>query len=260
MVLGKQGNLNMRKRLVAGNWKMHGNLKENGILLNALATGLSRVETEASYAVCVPYPYFASVQSALRDTKIKWGAQNLSQFEKGAYTGEVSAAMLNDFNCTYAIVGHSERRMIFGESSQIVAEKYRAAQHSGLIPILCVGETLEQRDSDTTEQIIDGQLKTVITLAGVESLAHAVIAYEPVWAIGTGKTATPQQAQEIHNFIRQRIASINADVAADLTILYGGSVKANNAEELFARPDIDGGLIGGASLIADEFIEICSVI
>lgn len=250
----------MRNKLVAGNWKMHGNLQENDALLSALVAGISVLGNDASYAVCVPYPYLAFVQSKLQDTNIKWGAQNVSQYEKGAYTGEVSALMLNDFNCTYVIVGHSERRMLFGESSQVVAEKYVAAQKAGLVPILCVGETLEQRDSDTTEQVIDEQLKAVITAAGVNSLANAVIAYEPVWAIGTGKTATPQQAQDIHCFIRQGIAKQNAEVAADLTILYGGSVKANNAAELFAMPDIDGGLIGGASLVADDFIAICKAI
>ncbi|GJL75805.1 triose-phosphate isomerase [Nitrosomonas sp.] len=250
----------MRKRLVAGNWKMHGNLQENSALLNALVTGIPVLGNDASCAVCVPYPYLASVQSKLQDTDIKWGAQNVSQYEKGAYTGEVSASMLNDFNCTYAIVGHSERRMLFGESSQVVAEKYVAAQQAGLVPILCVGETLEQRDSDITEQVIDEQLKAVTTLAGVNSLAKAVVAYEPVWAIGTGKTATPQQAQEIHHFIRQGIASQDAEIAAGLTVLYGGSVKASNAAELFAMADIDGGLIGGASLIADDFIAICKAI
>ncbi|MDR4517088.1 MAG: triose-phosphate isomerase [Nitrosomonas sp.] len=250
----------MREKLVAGNWKMHGNLKENDALLSAMVAGISVLGTDASYAVCVPYPYLAFAQSKLEDTKIKWGAQNVSQHEKGAFTGEVSAAMLNDFDCTYAIVGHSERRMFYGESSQVVAEKYVAAQKAGLTPILCVGETLEQRDSGTTEQVIDEQLSAVITSAGVDSLAKAVVAYEPVWAIGTGKTATPQQAQDIHRFIRQGIAKQNSEVAANLTILYGGSVKANNAAELFAMSDIDGGLIGGASLIADEFIAICKAI
>lgn len=250
----------MRKKLVAGNWKMHGSLSDNDILLKKLVAGISALTNDANYAVCVPYPYLSTVRSSLQNTNIKWGAQNVSQFEKGAYTGEVSAAMLNDFECTYVIVGHSERRLIFGESSHLVAEKFKTALDAGLVPILCVGETLEQRDSDNTEQVIDEQLKAVMHLAGVESLAKAVVAYEPVWAIGTGKTATPQQAQEIHYFIRQNIASKNTRVAADLTILYGGSVKANNAEDLFAKPDIDGGLIGGASLIADEFISICNVI
>ncbi len=250
----------MRNKLVAGNWKMHGNLKDNTTLLEALAQGLSKPGNKAGYTVCVPFPYLASVQAALQNTPISWGAQNLSQHDKGAYTGEVSADMLNDFGCTYVIVGHSERRMLFGETSQVVAEKYVAAQRAGLIPILCVGETLEQRDSDITEQVINEQLKAVIALAGVESLAKAVIAYEPIWAIGTGKTATPHQAQDIHQFIRKGIASQNEGIAENLSILYGGSVKANNAAELFEMPDIDGGLIGGASLVAEDFIAICSAI
>ncbi len=247
----------MREKLVAGNWKMHGNLEENETLLSTLVTGISVLGNDASYAVCVPYPYLSLVQSKLNGTNVKWGAQNVNQYEKGAYTGEVSALMLNDFNCKYVIVGHSERRMLYGENNQIVAEKYVAAQKAGLIPILCVGETLEQRDSDSTEQVIGEQLSAVVNLAGVDSLAKAVIAYEPVWAIGTGKTATPQQAQDIHHFIRQGVAAQNEGIAAGLTILYGGSVKANNAAELFAMSDIDGGLIGGASLVAEDFIAIC---
>jgi len=250
----------MRYKFVAGNWKMHGNLQENAALLEALKIGLQKPENNAGYAVCVPFPYLPSVQATLDGTCIAWGAQNMSQHEKGAYTGEVSAQMLRDFGCAYVIVGHSERRMIYGESSQVVAEKYVAAQRAGMVPILCVGETLEQRDSDITEQVIEEQLKAVIALAGVESLARAVIAYEPVWAIGTGKTATPQQAQDIHLFIRKGIADQNSAIAENLTILYGGSVKANNATELFAMPDIDGGLIGGASLVADDFIAICKAI
>jgi triosephosphate isomerase len=250
----------MRNKLVAGNWKMHGNLEDNAALLEALITNMPKPGNNTGYAVCVPFPYLASVQSALQDTYINWGAQNISQYEKGAYTGEVSADMLNDFGCRYVIVGHSERRMLFGETSQIVAEKYAAAQRAGLIPILCVGETLEQRDSDITEQVIDEQLKAVIALTGIESLAKAVIAYEPVWAIGTGKTATPQQAQDIHQFIRKGIASQDKGISEELSILYGGSVKANNAMELFVMPDIDGGLIGGASLVAEDFVAICSAI
>lgn len=250
----------MRNKLVAGNWKMHGNLEDNAALLEALIANMPKPGNNTGYAVCVPFPYLASVQSALQDTYINWGAQNISQYEKGAYTGEVSADMLNDFGCRYVIVGHSERRMLFGETSQIVAEKYAAAQRAGLIPILCVGETLEQRDSDITEQVIDEQLKAVIALTGIESLAKAVIAYEPVWAIGTGKTATPQQAQDIHQFIRKGIASQDKGISEELSILYGGSVKANNATELFVMPDIDGGLIGGASLVAEDFVAICSAI
>ncbi|MBA3757088.1 MAG: triose-phosphate isomerase, partial [Nitrosomonas sp.] len=206
---------------------------------------------------CVPYPYLSSVQNILQHTNISWGAQNVSQYEKGAYTGEVAASMLNDFMCSFVIVGHSERRALFGEDNHTIAKKYIAAQCAGLTPILCVGETFKQRETGTTEQIIEEQLRVVIDAAGVESLSKAVIAYEPVWAIGTGKTASPQQAQDVHAFIRKGISIQNINIAKELTILYGGSVKANNASELFAMPDIDGGLIGGASLIADDFVAIC---
>lgn len=246
----------MRKKLVAGNWKMHGNLIENKQLLNAIIADLDGLHN-AQFAVCAPYPYLSSVQDMLQHTNISWGAQNVSQYEKGAYTGEVSASMLNDFKCGFVIVGHSERRTLFGEDDHTVAEKYIVAQRAGLIPILCVGETLEQREAGMTERVIDKQLRAVIDTAGIESLGKAVIAYEPIWAIGTGKTASPQQAQEVHAFIRNGIATQNINIAKELTILYGGSVKANNASELFAMPDIDGGLIGGASLIADDFVAIC---
>lgn len=246
----------MRKKLVAGNWKMYGNLVENKQLLDAIIAGLDGLR-DAQFAVCVPYPYLSSVQDILQHTNISWGAQNVSQYEKGAYTGEVAAAMLNDFKCSFVIVGHSERRALFGEDDHTVAKKYIAAQYAGLMPILCVGETLEQRETGATEQVIEKQLKAVIDAAGVESLSKAIIAYEPVWAIGTGKTASPQQAQDVHAFIRKGIAAQNINIARELTILYGGSVKANNASELFEMPDIDGGLIGGASLIADDFVAIC---
>lgn len=246
----------MRKRLVAGNWKMYGSLVENKNLLNAILPTLDKLP-DADFAVCVPYPYLSSVQMLLQGTRVLLGAQTVSQYDKGAYTGEISVNMLKDFGCTYVIVGHSERRMLFGENNQTVAEKYMAAQKGNLIPILCVGETLEQREKGVTEEIIKEQLKAVTELAGVESLKNAVIAYEPVWAIGTGKTATPQQAQDVHVFIREMIAVQNAQIARELTILYGGSVKAGNARELFAMADIDGGLIGGASLIAEEFMAIC---
>ena len=249
----------MRRKLVAGNWKMHGSLKTNKQLLDEVIKGLQEVRN-GDFAVCAPFLYLPSVKSILQNTNIAWGAQNVSQFEKGAYTGEISASMLNDFDCRYVIVGHSERRALFGETSQIVAEKFVAAQKAGLIPILCVGETLEQRDTGITEKIIEEQLTAVMNLAGVESLRKAVIAYEPVWAIGTGKTATPQQAQDVHVFIRSVISKQNSDTAKELIILYGGSVKANNAVELFAMPDIDGGLIGGASLIASDFVAICQAI
>ncbi|MEK6596261.1 MAG: triose-phosphate isomerase [Pseudomonadota bacterium] len=249
----------MRKKLVAGNWKMYGNLVENEQLLSAVIAGLNGLR-DAQVAVCVPYPYLPSVQNKLQRTHISWGAQNVSQYEKGAYTGEISASMLNDFGCHYVIVGHSERRTLFGEDNRTVAEKYLAVQRAGITPILCVGETLAQREAGTTEQIIEEQLAAVIDLAGIETLSKAVIAYEPVWAIGTGKTASPQQAQDVHAFIRKKVAVQDIDIAKELTILYGGSVKAGNASELFAMSDIDGGLIGGASLVANDFITICRAV
>lgn len=246
----------MRSKLVAGNWKMHGGTAQNQELLSAIVTGTVELRG-AEFAVCVPYPYLSQAQSLLRDTQVYWGAQNVSQHGQGAYTGEVSAAMLVDFGCRYVIVGHSERRALYGEDSDTVALKFKAAQVAGLIPILCAGETLDQREAAVTEQVVAEQLDAIIELTGVNALAKSVLAYEPVWAIGTGKTATPGQAQDVHAFIRDRIAAHSPEVATGLRILYGGSVKANNAEELFAMPDIDGGLIGGASLVADEFITIC---
>ena len=246
----------MRKKLVVGNWKMHGNLVQNQKLLEAVLKNTTDMR-QSEIAVCVPFPYLAVVQNQLKNTHIKWGAQTVSEYEKGAYTGEVSTEMLNDFGCKYAIVGHSERRAIFGENNQTVAMKYIAAQKAGLVPILCIGETLEQRESQITEQVVAEQLNAVIEKSGADSLKKSVIAYEPVWAIGTGKTATPQQAQDVHEFIRKSIAKHNAAIASEITILYGGSVKANNASELFAMQDIDGGLIGGASLVADDFAAIC---
>jgi triosephosphate isomerase len=243
----------MRKKLVAGNWKMHGSLADNAALLAAIKPALAGIEA----VVCVPFPYLAQVQAALAGSSVAWGAQNLSEQPKGAFTGEVSAAMLQDFGCRYVIVGHSERRGLYGESDAVVAKKYLAAQVAGMTPILCVGESLDERESGVTEQVVARQLDAVIDAAGVASLARAVVAYEPVWAIGTGKTATPAQAQAVHAFIRGRIATLDKSVAEGLTIQYGGSVKASNAAELMAQPDIDGGLIGGASLIADEFVAIC---
>jgi triosephosphate isomerase len=243
----------MRKKLVAGNWKMHGSLAENAALLSALKPALAGIKA----VVCVPFPFLAQAQAELTGSSIAWGAQNVSEQAKGAFTGEVSAAMLLEFGCTYVIVGHSERRSLYGESDALVASKYKAAQAAGLIPILCVGESLEERESGVTEAVVARQLDAVIEAAGVGSLAKAVIAYEPVWAIGTGKTASPEQAQAVHAFIRGKIAALDAAVADQLVIQYGGSVKAANAAELMAQPDIDGGLIGGASLVADEFVAIC---
>jgi triosephosphate isomerase len=243
----------MRKKLVAGNWKMHGSLAENAALLEALKPALAGIEA----VVCVPFPYLAQVQSVLAGSSIAWGAQNVSEQAKGAFTGEVSASMLLDFGCKYVIVGHSERRSLYGESDELVASKYMAAQSAGLIPILCVGESLAERESGVTEAVVARQLDAVINAAGVASLAKAVVAYEPVWAIGTGKTASPEQAQAVHAFIRGKIAALDAVVADGLVIQYGGSVKAANAAELMVQSDIDGGLIGGASLVADEFVAIC---
>jgi triosephosphate isomerase len=243
----------MRKKLVAGNWKMHGSLAENAALLAALKPALAGIEA----VVCVPFPYLAQAQAELAGTSIAWGAQNVSEHAKGAFTGEVSASMLLDFGCMYVIIGHSERRSLYGESDALVASKYVAAQAAGLTPILCVGESLAERESGVTEAVVARQLDAVIDAAGVGSMAQAVIAYEPVWAIGTGKTASPEQAQAVHAFIRGKIAALDAGVADQLVIQYGGSVKAANAAELMVQPDIDGGLIGGASLVADEFIAIC---
>ncbi|NWG38742.1 MAG: triose-phosphate isomerase [Hydrogenophilaceae bacterium] len=246
----------MRRKLVVGNWKMHGSVAENQALLAALKPVLGN-QKEVGVAVCAPFPYLAQLKSELSGTAIAWGAQNVSEHPNGAFTGEVSTSMLKDFGCTYVIVGHSERRSLYGESDELVAKKYLAAQSSGLIPILCVGETLAEREGNVTEQVVGRQLDAVIKAAGVESLARAVLAYEPVWAIGTGKTATPEQAQAVHAFIRGKLAGLNKQVADGLIIQYGGSVKASNAAELFSQPDIDGGLIGGASLVAAEFIAIC---
>ena len=246
----------MRKRLVVGNWKMHGSLAENAALLNALRPALADLGGGAS-AVCVPYPYLAQVQQVLQGSAVAWGAQTLSEYAKGAYTGEVSGAMLKDFGCTYVIVGHSERRSLFAESDSQVALKFEAAQKAALVPILCVGESLAEREGGSTEHVVGRQLDAVIQQVGIKAFAHAVVAYEPVWAIGTGKTASPAQAQAVHAFIRERVASLDEGVAESLVIQYGGSVKAANAAELFSQPDIDGGLIGGASLVADEFLRIC---
>jgi triosephosphate isomerase len=246
----------MRRKLVAGNWKMHGSLAENAGLLAGVKAGLSG-KSGAGFAVCPPYPYLAQAQGMLAGSNMAWGAQNMSEHAKGAFTGEVAATMLLDFGCTYVILGHSERRALYAETDGMVATKFVAAQAAGLIPILCVGETLAERETNVTEQVVSRQLDAVISAAGVAALAKAVVAYEPVWAIGTGKTATPEQAQAVHAFIRRKIAGLDNNIAADLVIQYGGSVKAANAAELFAQPDIDGGLIGGASLMVDEFVAIC---
>lgn len=246
----------MRKAMVAGNWKMNGARAENLSLVTEVVhqrNAFANVEV----AVCPPFVYLADTSTQLANSGIGLGAQNLSDQDAGAYTGEVSGAMLTDVGCRYVIVGHSERRALYGEDDAAVAAKVQAALRHGLTPILCVGETLEEREGGITETVVARQLDAVIDAIGVASLAKTVIAYEPVWAIGTGKTATPEQAQAVHEFIRERVADADAAVAEGLQVLYGGSVKPDNASELFAQKDIDGGLIGGASLDAASFVAIC---
>ena len=246
----------MRTRFVAGNWKMHGSRATNARLLEAVQAGAAQAPGVA-IAVCVPFPYLQQAAAALEGTPVAWGGQTLSEHDAGAYTGEVSGSMLRDFGCRYVIVGHSERRTLFGERDAQVAAKFLAAGRAGLIPILCVGETLEERERGATQEVIARQLGAVTDAAGASGLAGAVVAYEPVWAIGTGRTASPAQAQDVHAFIRARVGAADAGAGARLPILYGGSVKPGNARELFAQPDVDGGLIGGAALVADDFVAIC---
>ncbi len=246
----------MRKKIVAGNWKMHGSLATNAELLQGVRAAVAGVAAEV--AVCVPYPYLDQVRKALEGSNVAWGAQDVSEHAQGAYTGEVSAAMLVDFGCRYVIIGHSERRSYYGDTDEVVAAKFEAAQKAGLVPILCVGETLDERERNVTAAVVTRQLDAVITRCGIASLSNAVVAYEPVWAIGTGRTATPEQAQEVHAVIRARIAQDDAGVANGLRIQYGGSMKPGNAKELMAQPDIDGGLIGGAALVAADFAAICA--
>ena len=245
----------MRNRLVAGNWKMHGSRAANRELLAAVVAALP-ARGSVDCAVCVPYPYLGQVAELLGATPLAWGAQDVSPHASGAYTGEVSAAMLAEFGCRYVLVGHSERRQWHAESDALVAAKFAAAQSAGLTPVLCVGETLEERDAGRTEAVVARQLDAVLEGSGAEAMTRAVLAYEPVWAIGTGRTASPEQAQAVHGFLRARLASRDAEAARGLRMLYGGSVKAGNASAIFAMPDVDGGLIGGASLVAGEFLDI----
>ena len=245
----------MRQPLIMGNWKMNGSRQEGLQLAKALAEGLGDVQQEV--AVCVPFVYLSDVRNQLAGSPIAVGAQNVADQASGAYTGEVSAAMLADCGVKYALVGHSERRSYYGDTDQSVANRFVQAQKQNVIPVLCVGETLEEREQDRTFTVIDEQLDAVIAAAGIEAFEKAVIAYEPVWAIGTGKTATDDQAQEVHQYIRKRIAERSQAVAEKVQILYGGSVKPDNAKALFAMPDIDGGLVGGASLDAKGFLQIC---
>lgn len=236
---------------------MHGTRAENSALVAAIVQGLSG-EENVEVAVCPPFVYLAEVVRAVKDTAVAVGAQNVCAEPMGAFTGEVAAAMLRDVGCRYVIVGHSERRQIYKEDDSLVARKFLAVQQQKLTPILCVGETLEERERAQTEQVVARQLDAVLAVAGVAALAQAVVAYEPVWAIGTGKNATPEQAQTVHAFIRGRLARQDAKIAGAIRVLYGGSVKAANAGELFAMPDVDGGLVGGASLKGEEFMRICA--
>jgi triosephosphate isomerase len=242
--------------MVAGNWKMHGSRAANQALLTDLD---NRLESDWTIDIVVfpPYVYLAEAARLLENGSIAVGAQDVCAESSGAFTGQVSAAMLKDVGCRYAIVGHSERRRLNHEDDALVARKFVAAAHAGLIPVLCVGETLEEREAKQTETVVGRQVDAVIKMHGVAPFGRAILAYEPVWAIGTGRTASPQQAQEVHEFVRRRIEAHDAKIARELRILYGGSVKGANAAELFAMPDVDGGLVGGASLSADEFRQIC---
>jgi triosephosphate isomerase len=246
----------MRKRLVAGNWKMNGSRKSAAALFSAVVQAADSV-ADVEIAVFPPYPLLADGMRALSDSSVALGAQNLAEHDNGAFTGEISGALIAEYGCRFVIVGHSERRTLYGESDATVARKFAAAQRHGLVPILCVGESLEERDAGATETVVTRQVGSVLDVVGEQGFANAVIAYEPVWAIGTGKTASPEQAQAVHAFIREKISGRDATIAGALRILYGGSVKASNAASLFGMPDIDGGLVGGASLDGEEFLSIC---
>ncbi len=241
-----------RRQLVVGNWKMNGSQQANAELLAKIVSGWQG-EHRAEVVVCPPNPYLLQTFEKISGSPLMLGAQNLSQYDSGAYTGEVSAQMLAELHCKFVIIGHNERRRLQGETDAMVAQKFIAAQRVGLIPILCIGESPAQRENGQHLDVIGAQLQAVVDQVGLDAFARAVVAYEPVWAVGTGKTATPEQAEEVHRFIRTRLGN----VAEQVRVLYGGSVKASNAEQLFAIPDIDGALLGGASLDADEFLKIC---
>ncbi len=245
----------MRGYLVAGNWKMNGSNAANAELVDGIVAGMPQSDS-VELLICPPFPYLAAMAAKLSGTGVALGAQNVSQHQAGAYTGETATSMLSDVGCTYVLVGHSERRGIMGESSEMVAAKFQAAQDAGLIAVLCIGETQQQREAKQTEAVVDEQLNAVIDGSGIQAFSNAVIAYEPVWAIGTGLTATPEQAQDVHRHIREVLAARDQDVADAVRILYGGSVKGDNAAGLFSKPDIDGGLIGGASLKSADFLAI----
>ncbi len=247
----------MRTPLVAGNWKLNGSRKANAALLQAVLAGLARAD-KSQVMVCPSYVYLPAAVAAAQGSSLLVGAQDVAVESSGAFTGEVSADMLADVGCSHVIVGHSERRSLYGDTDERVAAKFQAARAAGLIPILCVGETLDERESGQSLAVVTRQLEAVISAHGVAAFADAIVAYEPVWAIGTGRTASPEQAQEIHAGIRSLVGSADARIAADLRLLYGGSVKGANAADLFGMADIDGGLIGGASLDAEDFLTICA--
>jgi len=246
----------MRQVMVAGNWKMNGSSESVKELIAGIKQGMDSV-ANTEVVVCPPAVYIPRVSGVADGSAIKVGSQNICDEDGGAFTGEISGNMLKDIGCEYAIVGHSERRALYGESDELVAKRFAAARRNGIKPIFCIGETLEEREAGITNDVCARQIDAVLELEGVEALADAVIAYEPVWAIGTGKVATPEQAQEVHAFIRGKIAALNADVAEGLQILYGGSMNPGNAKDLIGQQDIDGGLIGGASLKAEDFLVIC---
>ena len=248
----------MRKRLIAGNWKMNCS-RQQAVQLTGELTKLSTPSDSSDLLICVPSVHLAEVSRLVQDSPVLMGAQNAHWQENGAFTGEVSCNMLTDYHVSYLLVGHSERREMFGDDNTAVAKKFEAALKSGIKPILCVGESLEQRQDGQTLEVLKAQCQAVIDQVGIESFANACLAYEPIWAIGTGKTASPEQAQETHKALRDWLATQNKLVAQELQILYGGSMNASNAEALLAQPDIDGGLIGGASLKAEDFLKIYSV-
>jgi triosephosphate isomerase len=248
----------MRQKLVVGNWKLHGSKAQLEDLLADVIAGSENLTSAVEIGVCPTYVYLGHAAQILVSSRVKLGAQNVARAGEGAYTGEVAAEMLAECELVYVIVGHSERRQLFHESDTEVAEKFAQVQASDLTPILCVGETLEEREQELTDQVVLGQLDEIINKVGIDAVANSVIAYEPIWAIGTGKTANPEQAQDVHKTIRNHLRKQNEDVAETVRIIYGGSVKATNARELFQQADIDGGLVGGASLQAEEFISICN--
>jgi triosephosphate isomerase len=247
----------MRAKLIAGNWKMNGNLQFVIDLVEGIKAGDAG---KAELAVCPPAVYLMKVGGMLAQSDIALGAQNVCDHDGGAFTGEIAASMLKECGCEYAIVGHSERRALYSETDQMVAARFAKAQQGGLKPILCVGETLQERSGGVTEAVVARQIDAVIDASGIDALAQAVIAYEPVWAIGTGQVATPEQAQAVHAFIRERLAQLNADIAQRVQILYGGSMNPANAAQLLSQADIDGGLIGGAALKADDFLAIAQAV